>query len=308
LEFIALEYRGTLEEKDWQVLVRLIKKGKCTPFVGAGACTGTLPRASEIAEKWAKEYGYPLSDSHDLARVSQFMAIDNYAMFPKECIKEEFQNVKPPDFSKSDEPHAVLADLNLPIYITTNYDSFMISALCDRKKSPTRDFCRWNKLDEVLKIKGVLDLDPSYQPSSDRPLVYHLHGYIETPQSMVLTESDYLDFLIRLQHQDDRLLPDEIVAALAASPLLFIGYSLSDWNFRVLFRGLLSSLSNLGYFMIAVQLPPEDLKAEEEVKIKKVLNYLNLYYTDIITQIKVHVYWGDARQFVRELREHLEKI
>jgi len=60
--------------------------------------------------------------------------------------------------------------------------------------------------------------------------------------------------------------------------------------------------------MIAVQLPPEDLKGEEEVKIKKALNYLNLYYTDIITQIKVHVYWGDARQFVRELREHLEKI
>jgi len=44
---------------------------------------------------------------------------------------------------------------------------------------------------EVLKIKGILDLDPSYQPSPDRPLVYHLHGYTETPQSMILTRPSF---------------------------------------------------------------------------------------------------------------------
>ena len=81
----------------------------------------------------------------------------------------------------------------------------MIRALRDRKKFPVREFCRWNKLDEVLKIKSIFDLDSTYQPSPDKPLVYHLHGYAETPQSMVLTESDYLDFLIRLQQRDDRV-------------------------------------------------------------------------------------------------------
>ena len=276
------------------------------PFIGAGACTGTLPRARDMAKDWAKKYGYPLSDSYDLARVSQFMAIDNYDMFPKECIRDEFGNVKPPDFSQSGEPHAVLADLNLPIYITTNYDSFMINALQNRKKYPEREFCRWNKFHEVLNMKSILDSGSSYIPTPDKPLVYHLHGYLEIPQSMVLTESDYLDFLIRLQRNENRLLPPEIISAVAANPLLFVGYSLADWDFRVLFRGLLSSLSNLGFFMIAVQLPPDELIGEEEQKIKRALNYLDQYYANI-QQIKVKVYWGDARQFAKELREHLDR-
>jgi hypothetical protein len=225
-----LEFKDRLEEKDWQQLVRLIKRGKCTPFVGAGACTGTLPRARDIAINWAKKYDYPLHDSHDLARVSQFMAIDNYDIFPKECIRDEFENIKPPDFSQPDEPHAVLADLNLPIYITTNYDSFLINALKTRNKSPERECCRWNKFSEILKMKSVLDPDSLYTPTPSKPLVYHLHGCLDIPQSMVLTESDYLDFLIRLQHNDARfvgskqLLTSEIISALAANPLLFIGY------------------------------------------------------------------------------------
>jgi len=297
------EYKGTLEEKDWQNLLRSIKKGRCTPFIGAGACFGSLPLGRDIARDWAKKYGYPLADSEDLARVAQFMAIDQYAMFPKECIRDDFQNIKPPDFSQSDEPHGLLADLNLPIYITTNYDNFMVNALRNRKKAPEREFCRWNRLDEVLDIKSVLDSSSSYKPTPDTPLVYHLHGHIEIPQSIVLTESDYLDFLIRLQHHDDDpLLPPEIISALTANPLLFLGYSLSDWNFRVLFRGLLSSLSNLGYFTVAVQLPPDDLTGEE---LKRALNYLDQYYANI-QHIKVRVYWGNAQQFAKELRERWE--
>ena len=178
-------------------------------------CCGSSPRARDIASNWAKKYGYPLSDSHDLARVSQFMAIDNYDLFPKECMKDEFEDIKPPDFSQSDEPHSILADLNLPIYITTNYDNFMTNALQDRKKSPEREFCRWNKFHEILEMKSILDLNSSYTPTPDKPLVYHLHGFFEIPQSMVLTESDYLDFLIRLQHNEDRLLPPEIISAFA---------------------------------------------------------------------------------------------
>src|SRR5215212_9184564 len=226
----------TLEEKDWQNLLRLIDKGKCTPFIGAGACYGSLPMAKQIACKWAKEHNYPLSDSGELSRVAQFMSIDQYEMFPKECIRDEFQGKSPPDFSKPDEPHAVLADLNFPIYITTNYDAFMVKALQSRERLPKREFCRWNNIDEIMHIKPIID--SSYQPSADKPLVYHLHGYTDIPQTMVLTESDYLDFLIRLQDKSDPLLPPEITMALTTTSLLFIGYSLADWNFRVLFRGL----------------------------------------------------------------------
>ena len=36
-----------------------------------------------------------------------------------------------------------------------------------------------------------------YKPTSQRPLVYHLFGSIDYPQSMVLTEKDYEIFLSR---------------------------------------------------------------------------------------------------------------
>src|SRR5918912_176333 len=67
---------GRLEEKDWTNLLQRIRDKKCTPFVGAGACAGTLPLAWQIARQWAERYNYPLTDSTDLARVSQFLAID----------------------------------------------------------------------------------------------------------------------------------------------------------------------------------------------------------------------------------------
>ena len=112
----------------------MIDKGQCTPIIGAGACYGALPMAKDIASRWAKEYDYPLNDSTELSRVAQFMSIDQYDMFPKDCIKDEFQDIEYPDFSKPNEPHGILADLNLPIYITTNYDPFMVKALENRNK------------------------------------------------------------------------------------------------------------------------------------------------------------------------------
>ncbi len=129
-----------LEENDWINILKLIKKGKCTPFIGAGACAGILPMGRDIANKWAKEYNYPLKDSDDLPRVAQFIAIEQYDMLPKEEIIDQFQDVPPPDFSQSDEPHSVLASLPLSMYITTNYDNFMIQALEKYNKEPEQIF------------------------------------------------------------------------------------------------------------------------------------------------------------------------
>ena len=292
---------NALGEKDWKDLLDLIREEKCTPFIGAGACAGTLPLGSQIARQWADEYDYPLADSNDLARVAQFLAIDRYEMFPKESIRKQFQSIDPPDFSAGDEPHGVLADLDLPIYITTNYDSFMAQALESRKKrAPKREFCCWNNYPQVTGKKSVFD--SGFEPTSGTPLVYHLHGYYETPQSMVLTEGDYLDFLIRLSRDQD-LLPPAIRTALAGTSLLFVGYSLADWNFRVLFRGLVSSLgASLGYNSIAVQLPPDAVTGKGLERAQK---YLDQYF-DEIQKIQIRIYWGDVRKFARELRERWE--
>src|SRR5215469_5444725 len=133
---------------------------------------------------------------------SQKKAIEQYDMLPKEEIIDQFDGVHPPDFSQVDEPHSILASLPLSVYITTNYDNFMVEALKQHNKEPARDFCTWNKYLEDLRKS---DSSPSssinymqYSPNTIHPLVYHLHGYTDIPQSMVVTESDYLDFLIHM--------------------------------------------------------------------------------------------------------------
>jgi hypothetical protein len=73
---------------------------------------------------WSNRYNYPLRDSDDLPKIAQFMAIDHFDMFPKYRISEEFQNKDQPNFFKEDEPHGILADLNLPVLLHHSVSSF----------------------------------------------------------------------------------------------------------------------------------------------------------------------------------------
>jgi len=288
----------TLSDRDWEILLRRIQDGKCTPFLGAGVNDKVLPLGSEIARKWAADYYYPLEDCSDLARVAQFLAITRDPMFPKEEILKRFERIGPPDFTALDEPQGVLADLPLPIYMTTNYDDFMVKALRSKDKDPRRELCRWN-----TSLKGqlsVFDSAPGFRPTPANPIVFHLHGHNEIPESLVLTEDDYLDFLVNISRKQD-LLPPRIQEALTGASLLFIGYRLADWDFRVLFRGLVTSMeASLRRISVAVQLPPEAPDQGHQ----SAQGYLTDYFEDI----KVRVYWGTAREFAAELRERWRKF
>jgi hypothetical protein len=100
---------------------------------------------AQIAHEWTEKYGYPLEDSSQLARVAQFMGIDRgWEMYPKTELSESLSGINPPDFSceeHNNTAHAVLANLNLHIYITTNYDKFMEAALVSRAKKPDSEYC-----------------------------------------------------------------------------------------------------------------------------------------------------------------------
>ena len=201
---------------DWGKLLGNIKKHRCTPFIGAGASAFKneygkpwLPLGSAIVtDEWAKKYDYPLEDIWHLAKVAQFVAIvSGDEMSPKIELSEKLEKINPPNFYNqkyADIPHSVLADLNLPIYITTNYDKFMEEALISREKKPDSEYCRWN---EALEFAGnSIFENPQYTgPTEDNPLVYHLHGIIDEPQSMVLTERDYIDFVINLTLDEWRI-------------------------------------------------------------------------------------------------------
>ena len=294
---------------DWQNLLINIKKQRCTPFIGAGACSFKnedgnpwLPLASKIANGWGEKYDYPLEDAWHLAKVAQFVAIvSGDEMSPKIELNEILDKIGPPNFSDqkyADIPHAVLADLNLPIYITTNYDKLMEDALISRGKKPDSEYCRWN---EVLEFAGdSLFKNRHYKPTKDKPLVYHLHGILDEPQSMVLTERDYIDFVINLT-LDENLIPTVIRKALAMTSLLFIGYSLEDMNFRVIFQGIMNKIkTSFQFSSISVQLPPTISLEKRD----NALEYLAKYTKNMF---KVNIYWIDASEFSTELRNNIGK-
>jgi len=288
---------NTLEDNDWNILLRRIKDGKCTPFIGSGACYGKIPLGNEIAQDWASTHKYPLNDCSDLARVAQFLAVTQDPMFPKEIIKDKIKEhsdkVDIDYFKNPDEPHGVLADLPLPVYITTNYDDFMIQALKSRNKKPKQVLCRWNKY--IQKIIPVSELDPDVS----NPVVFHFHGFYEIPESMVLTEDDYFDFLVNISRDED-LIPARIQQALTGASLLFLGYKIADLDLRVLLRSLDSYFEkSLSRAHLSVQLVPEVGSKEQKEQAQK---YLNKYFG----HLNIRVYWGDCREFSAELRKRWE--
>jgi len=225
-------------------------------------------------------------------------------MAPKEDLRRIFQKSPAPNFEAPDEPHALLADLDLPIYITTNYDDFMAKALKSRGRAYVREFPRWNRFPEIEGMRSFFDSQPQdpRDPLGGKALVYHLHGHLDVLQSLVLTEDDYLDFLIKMT-TDTKLVPAPVCAALAGTSLLFIGYSMADWNFRVLLRGLIGSLgASLGYASIAVQLPPKGLSQAQQ---RQAQEYLSEYFSHI-QRLKFQIYWGEGKAFTSELRRRWE--
>lgn len=286
----------SMSDDDWNLLLGRIKAGRCTPFLGAGACAGVFPLGSVVAAQWAQEYSYPLDDSCDLARVAQFVAVTKDAMAPKDKIQKQFQALPLPDFVSPDEPHRVLAELPFAIYMTTNYDNSMISALQSRHKDPKLELCRWNTYVRDNE-KSIFDIDKDYMPTPANPIVYHLHGHHKMPESLVLTEDDYLDFLINIS-KDENLLPLCIRKAMTGSSLLFLGYKIADWDFRVLFRNIVGYLAkSLSRTHISVQIAPEHEGFSQEQQ-EQVQKYLEAYYA----KDKVRVYWGSCREFAAELR------
>ncbi len=175
-------------------------------------------------------------------------------------------------------PLWALANLPIPIYITTNYDTLLEEYLIDAKKTPCTIVSNWmgwfgydretadakikdlkNKAvdkhnNENLKAeeKNLKLIKFNYQAgyyTVDNPLVFHLHGVIDLPATMVLTEDNYIDFLVSLNGKDGLsgdikkipVLPSEIANIFSAKHLLFLGYSLNDINLNVLLRSLRKS-------------------------------------------------------------------
>jgi hypothetical protein len=231
-----------LDDKDWNILLYRIKTGACTPFLGAAVNDGILPLGSDIAKDWAAEYDYPLDSKSDLAKIAQYVAIElGDSAMPKDLVIDKLAKSQEP-FNPNDEaePLNVLAELPLPVYITTNYDDQLFAAIRHHGQAwgriPAFEICKWNESPSIQP--NLFERGSNFKPSVQTPVIYHLHGHTSVRNSLVLTEDDYLDFLVNMSKDIAHFLPPRIQEAITVSSILFVGYSLTDPDFRVLFRGL----------------------------------------------------------------------
>jgi hypothetical protein len=302
-----------LSEQDWQRLLTRIQSCKVTPIIGAGACAGILPDGRTLSRLLANDYSYPLDDAEDLQRVAQYGALTQDPIDPKERVAKLLRNKGASagfDSFAPDNPHGLLADLRLPLYITTNYDHFMSDALQARKVETELAVPCWDNSEPTQRES---DNPASATPTKPKTLVYHLHGHWDDVQNMTLTEDDYLEFMRKLMTSSSQMkdrdssmrafLPPRILNALTGTSLLFVGYSMADWNFRILLRGLVAAIpSGNQYGSVAVQLPPGKLSGVQQ---QQAQDYLKDYLGKIAGGLKFKIFWGDVKVFTNELRRRL---
>jgi hypothetical protein len=117
------------------------------------------------------------------------------------------------------------------------------------------------------------------------------------PDSVVLTEDDYFNFLIGVTRNRE-LIPKDILQALVNSSLLFVGFQLDDWQFRVLFHSLLDQEGRemrRRYLHVAVQIEPEEGR---DLVPERARSYLEKYFDK---SDEISLYWGSAEDFTAEL-------
>jgi SIR2-like domain len=267
---------------EYDAIVDGIAEGKVIPFLGAGInlCdrlpgaewepgAAFLPSGGELAAYMAARFNYPLPD-RDLARVCQFV-VEVRGLAPLYSHLRQILQVAP----QTNDAHRFLAQLparlrakknpspNL-LVVTTNYDDRVEAA--------------FESAGEALEVVSYIADSPKergkfvhHLPGGERRVITRpneyrevsvdrssvllkIHGAIDRAlpanDSFVITEDHYIDFLTRTDLSN--LVPVMLAARLRASHFLFLGYSLRDWNLRVILQRIWEE-QWLGYNSWAVQ-------------------------------------------------------
>jgi hypothetical protein len=252
-------------------IVEGLQQGNVIPFLGAGVPLSArrpgerwtpqcdfLPSGVELARYLAKRSGMPvwhLRDTDNLARVASYFEVANKRVTIAQELGTIFTKGKPT------ETHKLLAslpeDLGHPLLIvSTNYDLLMETALkgikydrvihcgqLENKCSVLLWKFEWAEPKPVTEeeLADKIDL-------STRTVLYKMHGSIDTPVApdpdlerrnnrFVITEEHYVDFLSRINASPPAV-PNIFKTFFETRSFLFVGYSLDDWNLRVILHSL----------------------------------------------------------------------
>lgn len=215
------------------------------------------------------------------------------AQYDSTAVTEFAKLLNFPRFDRGpDDPLQVLANLPFRVFLTTSPFRFLEAALEMAGKTPRTTVIRWRQSLRDLIDPAMADALAG-RDGQNSPLVCHLFGLDSHSSSLVLTEDDYLEFLVdvNLARGDEKRdsVPAQVRRALSGD-LLVLGFSLNSWAFRALYAGLIKSddarAEKRG---ICVQLPPNE--AEKA--------YLHDY---LQREARFEVQWQDLSGYAQGLR------
>lgn len=244
-----------LGRDDWGSLSEMVCRGRCVLMLGPEAIR-VGKRHVPLARKFSDELrklipardrpaagtGFRQVAEKFIALHRDRTALERHAARVFSCQRRKVWT----------EPLADLAALRFQLVVSTTLD-LEFDKVLDAQKG-WRSRTRWYEFEGDYADTEDLDENDT--------LVYHLFGCIEEKKSLVLTESDLLDFLVRVI-QDKPALPVTIRGELARgdTSFLFIGFSFRQWYLRILLHVLAHSGGNIRSFALdSFEAVPQTMK------------------------------------------------
>jgi hypothetical protein len=233
---LDLDVSGALD-----VLADAVRRQQCILFLGAGVhapppeespleyrADQRPPFGSELSNALARGCGlserFPDEDPANLQRVALFYEIARSRRQLVDAVANAVQVGRWPSPMLQ-----ALAQLGFPLVITTNYDQLLENALTAAGRQP-----------RVAVYTPKLEATTDYRdPSPESPIVFKIHGDISRPETIVVTDEDYIQFVLRMSNKEPYdPVPLTLKYYLTGWTTLFVGYSLLDYNLRLLFKTL----------------------------------------------------------------------
>lgn len=210
-------------------LVRAIIDRRVILFVGAGVSISVgLPSWEKLIKRMATDLG--ISEEFDIQRdrfqtLAEYYRLRHGSIGPLRSWMDRNWSVSREKVEKS-ELHRLIVTLDFPIIYTTNYDRNLEVAF----EIHGRPF---------VKVANARDVAQARQ---DVTQIIKYHGDFDEDASLVLTETDYLDRLSFDSPLDVKFRADAL-----GRTILFVGYSLSDMNIRLLLHRMWQTWRRSGY-------------------------------------------------------------
>ena len=269
-----------MEFQQWDRLLYGIGQKQCILFLGP-----ELPQVAEsgeqvfptedLAERLCLQIGEDCGslEERSLAQIAQrILAMEDESLLEMEVLRwhKSYRN-------QSSPLHDDLASLPFHWIVTSAHDPLMEAALERADKTPQVERYHYRGQNKELLP----------EPTEEEPVLFYLYGHIAEPHSLVLSETQLLDFLTGLISRDPPL-PNDLNAALSTErDFLFLGFGLQHWYLRILLHVL--KVLRRGTRTFAFEPPITGQGAKSAV----------LFYEE---NFKVEVHEEDVATFVQELK------